>query len=109
MTVSKEIGLCLKPGAGKLIDQGLWICRIKGPQMQHLIIHLLSFRRKPHLDRSRRMAIREILHAAFSYFIFNDLNIPLRKEKICLTYFEIGQTYFKIQGTYFLEVQNLLA
>jgi hypothetical protein len=28
------------------------------------------------------------------------------KEKICPTYFEIGQTYFKIQGTYFLLSEN---
>ena len=29
------------------------------------------------------------------------------KEKICPTYFEIGQTYFKIQGTYFSPSENL--
>ena len=28
------------------------------------------------------------------------------KEKICPTYFEIGQTYFKIQGTYFSLSEN---
>ena len=28
------------------------------------------------------------------------------KEKICPTYFEIGQTYLKIQGTYFSASEN---
>ena len=38
--------------------------------------------------------------------IFSALYPHGRKEKICLTYFELSQTYFKIQGTYFSPPEN---